>query len=60
MIKITLVKGLVGKKATQIAVIRALGLRKYGSSVVHAKSPTILGMVNKVQHLVSVCDVSNS
>ncbi len=60
MIKITLKRGLVGKRGTQIAVIKALGLRKFGSSVIHAKSPTILGMVNKVQHLVSVNEVANS
>lgn len=54
MLKITLTRGMVGKKETQIKVVRALGLGKYGSSVVHADSPTIRGMVTKVSHLVSV------
>jgi large subunit ribosomal protein L30 len=53
-VKITLTSGLVGKTKTQIAVVRALGLRKYGSSVVHSASPTINGMINKVSHLVTV------
>lgn len=53
-VKITLTSGLVGKTKTQIAVVRALGLRKYGSSVVHAASPTINGMINKISHLLTV------
>ena len=56
MLKITLTSGLVGKKETQKKVIKALGLGKYGSSVVRADSPTIRGMINKVGHLVSVTE----
>jgi len=52
-IRITLTSGLVGKRNDQIKVVRALGLRKFGSSVVHQDSPTIRGMVTKVHHLVS-------
>lgn len=54
MLKITLTRGMVGKKETQKKVVQALGLGKYGSSVVHADSPTIRGMVTKVSHLVTV------
>jgi large subunit ribosomal protein L30 len=54
MLKITLTSGLVGKKETQRKVVSALGLGKYGSSVVHADSPTIQGMIRKVHHLVTV------
>ncbi|MBS2001285.1 MAG: 50S ribosomal protein L30 [Cyanobacteria bacterium SZAS LIN-5] len=54
MLKITLTSGLVAKKDTQIKVIRALGLGKFGSSVVHADTPTIRGMITKVSHLVTV------
>jgi len=54
MLKITLTRGMVGKKETQKKVVQALGLGKYGSSVVHADSPTIRGMVTKVSHLVKV------
>lgn len=59
MLKITLTRGLVGKKETQKKVITALGLGKYGSSVVHADSPTIRGMINKVHHLVTVTEVKD-
>ena len=55
-VEITLTKGLVGKPGTQRRVVKALGLTKYGSSVKHAKTATIMGMVNKVQHLVTVSE----
>jgi large subunit ribosomal protein L30 len=54
MLKITLTRGMVGKKETQKKVVQALGLGKYGSTVVHADSPTIRGMVTKISHLVTV------
>ena len=58
MLKVTLTSGLVGKQEKQIKVVRALGLGKYGSSAVHADSPTIRGMINKVGHLVTVTEVA--
>ncbi|MBZ0188043.1 MAG: 50S ribosomal protein L30 [Candidatus Obscuribacterales bacterium] len=60
MLKITLTKGLIGKKETQKKVVTALGLRKYGSSAVHMDSPTIRGMINKVSHLVTVSEVPDN
>jgi large subunit ribosomal protein L30 len=54
MLKITLTRGLVGKTEVQKKVVAALGLRKFGSSVEHADTPIIRGMVNKVSHLVTV------
>ena len=57
MLKITLSKGLIGKKETQKRVVKALGLGKYGSTVVHADTPVIRGMVDKVSHLVTVTEV---
>ncbi|MGH9552948.1 MAG: 50S ribosomal protein L30 [Terriglobales bacterium] len=54
MLKITLTRGLVGKTEVQRKVVAALGLGKFGSSVVHADSPTIRGMIRKVHHLVTV------
>ncbi len=55
-LRITLTSGLVGKKQTQRRVVEALGLKKFGTSVVHSDSPTILGMIDKVQHLVTVTE----
>lgn len=53
-LKITLHAGLVHKMESQRRVVRALGLTKHGSTVVHADSPTIRGMVRKVEHMVTV------
>lgn len=57
MLKITLTSGLVGKPKTQRRIIKALGLRKYGHTVIHAESATIRGMCNKANHLISVTKV---
>ena len=54
MLKITLTKGLVGKTEVQKKVVAALGLRKFGSSIEHADTPIIRGMIRKVSHLVTV------
>ncbi|MBD3724652.1 MAG: 50S ribosomal protein L30 [Flavobacteriaceae bacterium] len=39
---------------TQKRTLDSLGLRKLGQVVEHDASPAVLGMVNKVKHLVSV------
>lgn len=53
-IKVTKVKSDIKRTATQKRTLESLGLRKMNQSVVHDNTPSILGMVNKVQHLVSV------
>ena len=53
-IKIKLVKGLIGCSETQRKVVRALGFTKKDQIVEHAESATIMGMVNKVSHLVEI------
>ena len=54
MIKIKLVRSLIGASEKQRAVVRGLGLTKKDQIVEHAGSATIMGMVNKVSHLVEV------
>jgi large subunit ribosomal protein L30 len=39
---------------TQKRGLEALGLRRMGQVVQHESNPAILGMINKVKHLVSV------
>ena len=56
-VKVTLIKSVIGRKDDQIATVSALGLKKIRQSVVHEATPQILGMVNKVSHLVSVEEV---
>ncbi len=53
-IKVTQVKSKIKRPQDQKRTLEALGLRKIGQVVEHDATPTILGMVNKVQHLVSV------
>ena len=51
---ITQVRSLIGRPEPQRRTIKALGLRKMNHSVEHVATPQILGMVNKVRHLVKV------
>ena len=53
-IKIKLVRSTIGALPKQRATVRALGLRKIGSSAEQEANPAILGMVKAVSHLVSV------
>ena len=53
-IKITKVKSSIGRLKNQKRTLEALGLRKMGQVKEHENTPNILGMINKVSHLVSV------
>ncbi len=53
-IKVTLVKSTIGVNKKHKKTIRALGLRKIGSSKEHNATPQILGMVKQVNYLVKV------
>lgn len=52
-IKVTKVKSAINRTQTQKRTLEALGLKKIGQTVEHDDTPNILGMVNKVKHLVS-------
>lgn len=56
-IRVTQVKSQIGRLKNQKRTLEALGLRKMHQTVEHDATPTILGMVNKVQHLVSVEEI---
>lgn len=53
-IKIKLVRSLIGTPEAQRRVVRGLGLTKKDQIVEHFESATIMGMVNKVSHLVEI------
>ena len=53
-IKIKLVRSLIGSSESQRRVVRGLGLTKKDQVVEHMDSATIMGMVNKVSHLVEI------
>ena len=56
-IKITQVKSKIGSNKGQKATLDALGIKKLNHSVEQEATPPILGMVNKVSHLVKVEEV---
>jgi large subunit ribosomal protein L30 len=56
-IKVTQVKSQIGRLQSQKRTLEALGLRKMNQTVEHDASPTIIGMVNTVKHLVSFEEV---
>ena len=56
-IKVKQVRSQINRVKSQKLTLEALGLRKLNQVVEHDASPSILGMVNKVKHLVSVEEV---
>jgi large subunit ribosomal protein L30 len=55
-VKITQVKSRIGSSERQKNTLDALGLHKMHSTVEHNATPQILGMINKVKHLVKVVE----
>ncbi len=54
LVKVTLVRSVIGRPWKQREVVKGLGLRKISSSVVRKDCPEIRGMINKIVHLVKV------
>lgn len=54
MLKITLVKSMIGRPEKHRKVLRGMGLTKTNKTVCLEDTPSIRGMVNTVPHLVSV------
>lgn len=57
MLRITLVRSTIGRPETQERTVRALGLRRLHHTVERQDSPSIRGMVAKINHLVVVEEV---
>ncbi len=53
-IRVTLKKSKYGRKPRQVKTLEAMGLRKIGKSVELPANPAVLGMIEKVAHLVEV------
>lgn len=56
-LQITLKKSLIGRKPNQVKTAHALGLRKINQVVVKESNDAINGMINTINHLVSVQEV---
>jgi len=59
-LKITWTKSYIGRPQNQRKVIQSLGLKRLHHTVTHGDTPTIRGMVNKVQHLLSVEEITET
>lgn len=53
-IKVKKIKSGINRTQRQKRTLESLGLYKMNQVVEHDDTPSILGMINKVQHLVSV------
>lgn len=53
-VAITQIRSTIKKPKKQKLTIRALGLGKLHRTVEHEATPQIMGMINKVSHLVTV------
>ena len=53
-LKVTKVRSAIKRSKNQKRILEALGLKKIGQVVEHENSSNIIGMISKVNHLVSV------
>lgn len=56
-VAVTQIRSTINRPQKQKLTIKALGLGKINRTVEHEATPQILGMINKVSHLVTVKDV---
>ena len=56
-IKVKQIRSSIKRLKYQKLTLEALGLKGIGKEVTHNNSPSILGMIKKVKHLVSVTEV---
>lgn len=57
-IRVKLVRSTIGRKPEQRKTVKALGLKKINSVVEKDATPSILGMVESISHMVSVEEIS--
>lgn len=54
MLRIELVRSVIGRPRKHREVVKGLGLRRINSAVIRKDCPEIRGMINKIPHLVKV------
>ena len=59
-LKVTQVASTIARPARQEETVRGLGLGRIGKSRVLEDTPEVRGMINKVQHLVTVEEVESA
>lgn len=55
-LQITQVRSAIRRPEPQKRILKALGLRKLNQTVEHDDTPTVRGMIAKVQHMISVSE----
>ena len=58
MIRVTLVRGLMGKKPAHRATVRGLGLKWRSHSVEVIDSPETRGMINSISYMLKVTEAT--
>lgn len=53
-VKIVQIKSKIGRPKDQKRTLEALGLKKVNGVVEHNATPQIIGMINKVKHLIKI------
>ena len=53
-LKLKLARSLIGLSPQQAATVKALGLRRINQEVVHDDSPSLRGMIARVEHVLEV------
>ncbi|MBR76856.1 MAG: 50S ribosomal protein L30 [Flavobacteriales bacterium] len=53
-IRIVQIKSKIGRPKDQKRTLEALGLKKINGVVEHNATPQIIGMINKVKHLIKI------
>tara|TARA_B100000123_G_C25617818_1_gene378719 strand:+ start:142 stop:318 length:177 start_codon:yes stop_codon:yes gene_type:complete len=53
-VKIVQIKSKIGRPKDQKKTLEALGLKKINGIVEHNATPQIIGMINKVKHLIKI------
>jgi len=56
-VKIKLTKSLIGRLPKQRKTVTALGLKKIGQVVEMEMTPSLMGMIEKVKHMVEVEEI---
>ncbi|MCL5677373.1 MAG: 50S ribosomal protein L30 [Firmicutes bacterium] len=55
-VQVKLVKSFIARPPKQELIANALGLRRIGDVAVHADTPQIRGMIDKISHLLEVTE----
>ena len=58
-IKVTLIKSSIGNRKNQTENLKGLGLKKINGSRILENTPSVRGMIQKVQHLVRIETIEN-